>query len=138
MRDRTRSGEEIALDKAIGIALRTARIEHGLSQQAVAAGAKITFQQLQKYEEGRNRVSVSRLYTICRTIGIRVPDVLHQIDHDPLAGIANTPLLSRATGRQALDLMRAFQSMKQPQREALSRLANVIATAGVIQVEGCR
>lgn len=52
------------IDKHAGNRLRMARKDAGLSQTKLADQCGITFQQLQKYESGANRISVSRLYQI--------------------------------------------------------------------------
>jgi transcriptional regulator with XRE-family HTH domain len=56
------------IDKKIGAQIRAARAEAGLSQQALAKLTGITFQQIQKYETGRNRVSVARLVSLTATL----------------------------------------------------------------------
>lgn len=55
----------------IGARVRAARLAAGLSQEALAAqlGGGLTFQQLQKYEKGTNRVSVTRLIEIANITG---------------------------------------------------------------------
>lgn len=50
-----------AVDVAVGINMRTWRIARGLTQAALAKRLGITFQQVQKYETGHNRVSTGRL-----------------------------------------------------------------------------
>ena len=52
------------IDKHAGNRLRIARKDAGLSQTQLATECGITFQQMQKYESGGNRISVSRLYQI--------------------------------------------------------------------------
>ena len=52
------------IDKAVGGQVRYRRILLGLSQQTVSAALGLTFQQLQKYEHGANRISGSRLYQL--------------------------------------------------------------------------
>lgn len=60
------------IDKHVGQALRNRRSLLGLTQQDLAAKLGITFQQLQKYENGTNRVSAGRLYEIAGTLGVPV------------------------------------------------------------------
>ena len=50
------------LDAVIGQKIREGRMLRDVSQEDLAAKFGITFQQVQKYENGRNRVSASRLY----------------------------------------------------------------------------
>lgn len=57
-------------DRITGAALRSERHRLNLTQQKMAGAAGISFQQLQKYETGRNRLSISMLIEIARTTGI--------------------------------------------------------------------
>jgi len=50
------------VDVAVGTAIRLRRKSLGLSQEALAQALKISFQQVQKYEKGSNRISASRLF----------------------------------------------------------------------------
>jgi transcriptional regulator with XRE-family HTH domain len=59
-----RNDGEYEIDRLVGLNIRTRRIILGLTQDALATKLKITFQQLQKYETGANRVSASRLAQI--------------------------------------------------------------------------
>jgi len=56
-----RAGAE---DVEIGRKIRALRLERGLSQSGLAEGIGLTFQQVQKYEKGTNRVSAGRLQRI--------------------------------------------------------------------------
>jgi transcriptional regulator with XRE-family HTH domain len=62
------------VDRALGATIRRLRKAAGLSQMAVAQQSGITFQQLQKYEKGTNRISVSRLLEIAATLGVPITD----------------------------------------------------------------
>lgn len=59
-------------DLLIGKKLRQLRNMSGMSQDALASEAGITFQQIQKYEKGVNRVSASRLYDFSKILGVDV------------------------------------------------------------------
>jgi len=54
------------VDKFVGERLRKKRKSLGYSQQALANAVGLTFQQIQKYEKGTNRVSASKLYELSR------------------------------------------------------------------------
>lgn len=56
------------LDIHIGKRLRARRELAGLSQEYVANKTQLTFQQIQKYERGKNRVSASRLYELAKIL----------------------------------------------------------------------
>ena len=59
-------------DKLIGEKIRAHRLKKGLSQEALAAKLGVTFQQVQKYEKGTNRVGSGRLYEIAEVLGAPV------------------------------------------------------------------
>ena len=58
-------------DKYVGARIRMRRLMLGMSQTALAGGLDLTFQQIQKYEKGVNRVGASRLQQIAHIL--RVP-----------------------------------------------------------------
>jgi len=64
-----KKGKANEIDKFVGAAIRTARIGNGKSQEWVAAKLGITFQQVQKYERGSNRVSCGRIVQIAAALG---------------------------------------------------------------------
>ena len=69
MTNQRRAGVE---DIEIGRKIRTLRLERGLSQSRLANGIGLSFQQLQKYESGANRVSAGRLQKIAELLGVPV------------------------------------------------------------------
>ena len=56
------------VDVLVGKRIRMLRIQRSLSQSELAEALGLTFQQIQKYEKGANRVSCSRLFEIARTL----------------------------------------------------------------------
>ena len=60
------------VDNHVGSMFRTRRQDLGLSQTAVAERLGLTFQQVQKYERGMNRISASRLHDLCEILGVPV------------------------------------------------------------------
>jgi transcriptional regulator with XRE-family HTH domain len=64
-----RAGAE---DIEIGRKIRALRLERGLSQSGLADGIGLTFQQVQKYEKGANRVSAGRLQQIADLLNVPV------------------------------------------------------------------
>jgi len=61
-----------AQDVEIGRKIRALRLERGLSQSGLAEGIGLTFQQVQKYEKGANRVSAGRLQQIADMLNVPV------------------------------------------------------------------
>ena len=77
----------------------------GLSQQALAEAAGVTFQQIQKYERGANRVSASMLTRIAKTLGVPVAEMfgessVHSGAVDEVAALLAEP--------GALELLKAY------------------------------
>ena len=62
--------ERRRIDQHIGRQLRTARKFRGMSQQTLAADVDLTFQQLQKYECGNNRIAASLLYDFAHILKV--------------------------------------------------------------------
>lgn len=57
-----------SMDLTIGRNIRKRRLELGMSQEVLAAKLKLTFQQVQKYEKGTNRVAASRLWDVSKAL----------------------------------------------------------------------
>ena len=60
------------MDKRIGTVVRARRLEIGMSQERLAELLRITFQQVQKYEKGINRIAASRLFDIARALEVPI------------------------------------------------------------------
>jgi transcriptional regulator with XRE-family HTH domain len=60
------------VDKHVGARLRAARLEAGKSQTQVAEALGVTFQQVQKYEKGTNRISAGTLHELSRLFDMPV------------------------------------------------------------------
>jgi transcriptional regulator with XRE-family HTH domain len=59
-----------AFDRRLGRRLQQARLIKGLTQQQIGAIAGVSWQQVQKYESGQNRISAERLYKVSQTLGL--------------------------------------------------------------------
>ncbi len=71
------------IDLQIGSKVRERRLIMGLSQDALAKCIGLTFQQVQKYERGVNRISVSRLLDICDALNAPVKYFLEGLKFKP-------------------------------------------------------
>jgi transcriptional regulator with XRE-family HTH domain len=60
------------IDIYVGARVRLRRKEMGISQEALANALGLTFQQVQKYERGANRISASKLWEMSQTLGVPV------------------------------------------------------------------
>jgi transcriptional regulator with XRE-family HTH domain len=59
-----------AVDKYIGARMRESRLALGMTQESLGELVGVTFQQVQKYEKGSNRVSAARLFEICQALNV--------------------------------------------------------------------
>ena len=100
------------LDIALGARIRVRRKSLGLSQDDLAVQVGLTFQQIQKYERGANRVSFSRLVEIARTLKCRVQDLIGDLDVEGEVSdqVAAEAVQLKETG--ALELIRAYSAIR--------------------------
>ncbi|KAK0339756.1 hypothetical protein LTR94_033288, partial [Friedmanniomyces endolithicus] len=70
---RTKIEEPHAVDLHVGRRVQERRLELGLTQSALARAVGVSFQQVQKYEKGSNRVSASKLFEIGKVMGVDTP-----------------------------------------------------------------
>ena len=117
-----RRPEDIEIDQQIGQRLKERRLLMGLSQTALADGLGITFQQLQKYEKGHNRIAAGRLYGCAQLL-----DVPPEYFFEGLEGSdSGTPDETRSD--EAMKLARAYYRIGDPtERQRISRLVQAIA-----------
>jgi transcriptional regulator with XRE-family HTH domain len=119
------------IDVHVGRQLRMARKNRGLSQEALAAALGITFQQVQKYERGDNRLSASKMYAAARFLQAPI-DLFFAGLPSPATGdktaitvpAAGYALIDQRHGRELHD---AFLHMPDPDRALLVNLAQRMA-----------
>lgn len=101
--------------------MRAARLEKGLTQEKLGSALGLTFQQVQKYENGTNRIAAGRLHKIAEILGV------------PVGVLFGTPsssesLLELSDNAAALRLLRAYACISSPNlKMALATLAEEIA-----------
>ena len=128
------STEPNPIDVHVGRRVRLRRKELGLSQERLAGGLGLTFQQVQKYERGANRVSASKLFEVARILRVPIGYFFEGLD-DPASpdggDYANAwtgvveDLLAEPNGKQ---LAEAFLSIRRRSvRKGLADLAREIA-----------
>ncbi len=79
------------VDKKIGVRIRARRLEIGMSQEALASKLGITFQQVQKYEKGVNRVAAPTLLDLAEALQVPVMALLPQTRGDESETVRNDP-----------------------------------------------
>lgn len=123
------------VDVFVGQRLRELRMLAGLSQSDVASALGLTFQQLQKYERGFNRVSASRLFKLAQFFRVPVSvffeglEERHAVQDGTAAGAQTEESEGTLRSREALMLARYFQNIRDPEirgaiRELAERCAN--------------
>jgi transcriptional regulator with XRE-family HTH domain len=98
--------EERRIERTIGERLRRRRTELGLTQEQLAASLAVSYQQIQKYERGANRISAARLLRLARRLDVPIGWFF---DAAPAPGAE--PLEHGARQRSAIELVRAFSQL---------------------------
>jgi len=123
----TENGTPNPLDVALGSRIRLRRRELGLSQEQLSREVGITFQQVQKYEHGSNRVSFSRLVEIARALSCGVMDLVGDLDTAPRSSLF-TEHMVRLNEPGAAELLEAYSAITSPRhRRAILNLARQLA-----------
>src|SRR6185436_343869 len=99
------------MDIALGAAVRIRRRTIGMSQEALAEQCGVSFQQIQKYENGANRISFSRLVQIARALRCRVVDLMDVLDTPDRETAGDLDLLTRMRTPGALELLAAYERL---------------------------
>lgn len=114
-----------SIDAAVGTRIRIARLEIGLSQETLAKKIFVSFQQLQKYENGSNRCSPSRLVLIAKATGKSVGYFFAEDESAKPGGDLLTKMLGTPHG---VDIARAFIAIKNnDHRITVARMVAAIA-----------
>lgn len=109
------------LDIMIGRNLKLLRLSRGMTQTTLADALGLTFQQIQKYETGTNRISASRMIEVARILQINL-EVLLPVD----GRFASAPDI--ALSKEAYRLLQSFQAISDTKlRNAINRLVRNMA-----------
>jgi transcriptional regulator with XRE-family HTH domain len=121
-------------DKHVGARVRTRRLMLGMSQTNLGDALGLTFQQVQKYEKGANRIGASRLQHISQILQVPVefffeggPHVRGQ--HDPQTSAASPQYVADYLAtKDGLQLTKAFMQISDPKlRRSIVKLVEHIA-----------
>src|SRR5579859_6721195 len=127
MLDRSQAHTPNKLDVALGLRIRQRRKALGVSQTALAEAVGLTFQQIQKYERGFNRVSFSRLVDIAHALDCRVMDLIGDLDDANIP----SPLFRQDTAHLresgAPELLAAYSAAPPALRRVILKLVLEIA-----------
>lgn len=112
------------VDRHVGNRVRMRRLLVGMSQEKMGELLGITFQQVQKYEKGSNRVSASRLYQIARILGVPIQFFYDELQPEqPDGGFkesSGADLISGALqSPEGVQLARMFSETTDPDKRKL-------------------
>ena len=96
-------------DRTVGVRIKSLRKARGLSQTALGQAIGVTFQQVQKYERGMNRIGAARLQEMAQTLGVPVSALYGETEGTE----ADVLVLLGAKG--AMDLLNAFARIEDEQ-----------------------
>jgi transcriptional regulator with XRE-family HTH domain len=119
-----------AIDKLVSRNIRIQRLAKGLTQTELAQKLGVTFQQVQKYEKGVNRVGCGRLFQIARILGLHVMDFFD--GSDPGKPSMSRNVRDLISEPQAFQLAEAFSEINDRRlRRSVVDLVRKIAQAKV-------
>lgn len=112
--DGVKAADEV--DAYVGGRVRIRRMTLGISQEQLAGSLGLTFQQIQKYEKGLNRIGAGRLFRISRLLSVPVEFFFEGLENtvmaeDPEGAARGAVLQSFLTSPDGYELSLAFQSI---------------------------
>ena len=130
-------------DKHVGARVRMRRMMLSMSQEKLGDALGLTFQQVQKYEKGANRIGASRLFDLSRVLDVPVSFFFDDMPADPdsiptsdgsVGGFGEEKSSSfepdPMAKRETLELVRAYYRITDPQvRKRLFELTKSVANA---------
>jgi transcriptional regulator with XRE-family HTH domain len=99
------------VDVHVGARIRTRRLLIGMNQETLAKALGLTFQQVQKYEGGANRVSASRLSQIADVLQVPIAYFFTDLDAAGGAGAAELEARERLQRPETIELIRAYYAI---------------------------
>jgi transcriptional regulator with XRE-family HTH domain len=123
------------IDVHVGSRVRLRRMLLGMSQEKLGEHLGLTFQQIQKYEKGINRIGASRLFDLSRVLAVPVQYFYEELPvagGETAAGFGERPAESYAVeflgSREGLELNKAFARISDPRvRRSIVELVRAFA-----------
>ncbi|MDR0484920.1 MAG: helix-turn-helix domain-containing protein [Alphaproteobacteria bacterium] len=108
------------IDVFAGEQLKKRRKELGISQKALAEQLGVTFQQVQKYEKGLNRIGASRLFDICRVLKTKPSYFFKVLNYDS-SDILNNLTIAENNGlsTEIVSLIKMFEAIDENQKQII-------------------
>ena len=135
------TGKLHPVDVHVGARVRQRRVLHGMTQTGLADALGLTFQQVQKYEKGTNRISSSRLFRLTRALDVSIEyffeDMPPEVAAIPPAGGGDKAKKlpsyepNPMAGRETLELVRAYYKIEDANvRQRLRELTKTLGADG--------
>ena len=104
------------IDKHVGARLRLRRSTMDMSQSELGKELGVTFQQVQKYERGTNRIGASRLFNVARVLGVPIQFFFEGLKESgsPTSGKSADTVYDFIASPDGLALASAFANIKDP------------------------
>ena len=115
------------VDTHVGQQIRDKRNERGMSQTEVANALGVTFQQVQKYERGTNRVGASRLFDLSRILSVPVQYFFEDLENQPTPIEEEDDNVIHLMKPDTVELVEAYFKVENPQvrRQILSTIRSI-------------
>ena len=117
------------VDVHVGRLIRARRRAIGISQHDLATALGLTFQQVQKYERGANRVSASKLFAIAQALGVPVGSFFADLEGTGVDLSGLSEFSDFLTLQRSAELIRAYRNLSTEQRRVLVDIAQVMAAS---------
>jgi transcriptional regulator with XRE-family HTH domain len=135
---RVKRGTPHPVDIHVGSRVRMRRTLLGMSQEKLGEALGLTFQQVQKYERGANRIGASRLHQISTILDVPVAFFFEDAPTDGGSGASSAPTgMAEASAqaefdpmakRETLELVRAYYRISDPRvRKRIFELTKAVA-----------
>lgn len=111
------------IEIVIGSKIREARVMRGLSQEKLSEALGLTFQQVQKYEKGTNRVAVSTLLVIANALQVKPLDLIPEYEGPEFT----LPEIGTEHRQQATEIALRLSKLPPPVSRALMTLIKSMA-----------
>jgi transcriptional regulator with XRE-family HTH domain len=126
MKGRAMTRKPDPLDVEVGRKVRALRLNKNMSQERLAEALGLTFQQVQKYERGTNRISAGRLQRIAKILDVQT-SVFFPDTKEPTRG-GSASLFDLVDSAAALRLLRAYSRIPTPElKRIVASLAEELA-----------
>ena len=137
------------VDIHVGTRVRQRRALLGMSQTTLGDAVDLTFQQIQKYEGGKNRISASRLVEFAKVLDVPVTHFFEEMPANALRGRSGKNVREEGTPfekekdplirRETLELVRAYYKIREPRvRKRVFEMVKAVGAASHAECLGAK